>query len=88
MGLQIPKYPEPIDLRSGEDYLKSFSYWAQFVGGRFGDRQDRIEQAGQWCTEYFGVADTIWEGGVWNFSDSKFYFKNEADRSMFLLRWS
>ena len=88
MGLQIPRYPEPIEIRTGEDYLMSFSYWAQFIGGRFSDRQERIEQAALWCTEYFGVPDTTWEGGIWNIINSKFYFKNETDRSMFLLRWS
>jgi hypothetical protein len=88
MGLQIPRYPEPIEMRTGEDFLKSFSYWAQLIGGRFSDRTERNELAGQWCMEYFGVPDTTWEGGVWNFSNGKFYFKNESDRSMFVLRWS
>ena len=88
MGLQIPKYPEPMEIRTGEDYLKSFSYWAHIVGGSFSDRTERNEQAKQWCIGYFGVPDTTWEGGVWNFSNGKFYFKIEEYRSMFLLKWS
>lgn len=88
MGLQIPRYPEPIELRTGKDYLKSFSYYVHIIGGSFSSRQERIEQAALWCTEYFGVPATTWEGGVWNFSNGKFYFKNVEDRSMFVLRWS
>jgi hypothetical protein len=41
-----------------------------------------------WMVETFG--DTNWStpGGRWVGSDRKFWFRDEADRTMFLLKWS
>lgn len=40
-------------------------------------------QVVKWCEEHFGQS-----GSKWNFTKSKFYFKNEKDMSIFILKWS
>ena len=44
-----------------------------------------------WCTEIFGPtsADGVWTPNMrWYMNNSKFWFRNEADRTFFILRWS
>ena len=44
----------------------------------------------EWCVETFGggIGATVWGPG-WRFvGEGVFEFKNEQDRTMFLLRWS
>lgn len=53
-----------------------------------------------WCTETFGDAAEVWdlkstgeqfiwpEAGRWYKNDRKFWFRNERDRTMFIMRWS
>ena len=38
----------------------------------------------EWCTETFGP---VGESSGWLLSDGKFYFANEADRTLFVIRW-
>jgi hypothetical protein len=47
-----------------------------------------------WSIETFGSAiDSIWEAspdliyGRWYMNNSKFWFRNEEDRTWFMLRW-
>ena len=44
---------------------------------------DLNEQAQIWCREKFGKS-----GSRWFEKKDKFYFKNEKDLTMFILRWS
>ena len=44
---------------------------------------DLNEQAQTWCQEKFGKS-----GARWFEKKDKFYFKNEKDLTMFILRWS
>jgi len=44
-----------------------------------------------WCTEQFGPTpnDGVWTPGArWYMNNSKFWFRNEADLSWLILRWS
>jgi hypothetical protein len=47
-----------------------------------------------WCTETFGASTgSIWSartesGERWYANNTKFWFREEADRTWFLLRWS
>lgn len=44
----------------------------------------------EWCIDTFGpVSETgVWqEGGAWYANNGKFWFRNESDRVLFLLRW-
>jgi hypothetical protein len=50
----------------------------------------------QWCTEMFGTEGSeMWgispapkPASRWYINNSKFWFRDEADASMFLLRWT
>lgn len=42
-----------------------------------------------WCTERFGAPGKIWEETIerWYMNDQSFFFRNEQDLTMFLLKW-
>ena len=42
----------------------------------------------QWVRDTFGDTDWSTPGGLWVGSDRKYWFRNEADRTLFVLRWS
>ena len=42
----------------------------------------------QWMVETFGNTDWSTPGGRWVGSDRKYWFRNAADRTFFILRWS
>jgi hypothetical protein len=44
---------------------------------------DLNSQAQDWCKERFGTSSTRWFE-----KKDKFYFKNEKDLTLFILRWS
>jgi hypothetical protein len=44
---------------------------------------DNTEEAIEWCLEHFGKS-----GARWYPYNGKFFFKDEKDMSMFILRWS
>jgi hypothetical protein len=41
-----------------------------------------------WMVKTFGNGDWMTEHGLWVGSDRKYWFRNEADRTFFILRWS
>ena len=45
------------------------------------------DDMGVWMITTFGNGDWMMDG-VWVGSDRKYWFRNEADRTFFLLRWS
>ena len=42
----------------------------------------------QWMVETFGNTDWSTPGGRWVGSDRKYWFRDAADRTFFILRWS
>ena len=52
-----------------------------------------------WCTQTFGVASSVWDSvnpesqfvwpecGRWYKNNRKFWFRNEADRTLFVMKW-
>ena len=45
----------------------------------------------EWCTNTYGPTpeDGVWSPGArWYSNNRKFWFRNKADRTMFILRWS
>jgi hypothetical protein len=48
-----------------------------------------------WCTDVYGDAGDVWEKaksnwpdcGRWYMNDRKFWFRDERDRTMFILKW-
>ena len=45
------------------------------------------DDMGVWMVTTFGNGDWMMDG-LWVGSDRKYWFRNEADRTFFLLRWS
>ena len=45
------------------------------------------DEMGYWMIKTFGNGDWMMDG-LWVGSDRKYWFRNEADRTMFLLKWS
>ena len=43
-----------------------------------------------WAIGMFGNPSDMWDSncGRWYMNDSKFWFRKESDRTMFVLRWS
>lgn len=68
-------------------------YTIEPVGGNWRDMEN-------WCTETFGEAAEVWDlksadeqfiwpqVGRWYKNDRKFWFRNERDRTLFIMRWS
>ena len=46
------------------------------------------DKMGDWVVTTFGNGDWMPEHGLWVGSDRKYWFRNEADRTFFILRWS
>ena len=47
----------------------------------------------EWCVDRFGPTDVIWGSTIpiaqrWYANNAKFWFREESDRTMFLLKWS
>ena len=64
----------------------NFEWWNP--GGLTGTTWDDMDK---WCTETFGEIpdDCVWIPGLrWYANNGKFWFRNEADRTLFVLRWS
>ena len=44
----------------------------------------------EWCVETFGASTEmgVWEPGArWYANNAKFWFRNETDRTVFVLKW-
>ena len=72
-------------------------YLVKVTGGIFSSRNNRIKEMTDWTTSSFGPGGFVMtrEAGLvaeknqrWHFFDNKFYFKNERDRTIFIMRWS
>ena len=83
----------PRSLETGETYLPEKEveyYWAQpsvvsiFTMKVEGMELSELKPIIEWCTETFGP---VGESSGWLLSDGKFYFANEADRTLFVIRW-
>lgn len=71
-----------IDLSEGRVYGARY-YTAEPTGGNWNDMAT-------WCEQTFGPCSNVWEHldcGRWYQNDRKFWFRNEADRTMFVLKW-
>jgi len=67
------------------------------VGQVFGTDYYTVEPIGgnwlrmeQWAVQTFGTPGSVWNQtqARWYMNDRKFWFQDEADRTMFLLKWA
>ena len=45
-------------------------------------------EMGEWVVKTFGHSDWVTDHGLWVASNYKYWFRDEADRTFFILRWS
>ena len=82
------------ELMLGEDRFAGARYYTvEPIGGNWMDME-------VWCIKTFGPSAEVWdikssdtefmwpEVGRWYKNNRKFWFRNERDRTMFILRWS
>lgn len=74
--------PKKIQMQTGKakSWLGEY-HWASLASDP--DAADNTNEAIEWCKEHFGKS-----GAKWYEHQKKFFFKDEKDMSMFILRWS
>ena len=71
------------------DPTRVYEYGASVTGDFDQNRTKLINDMRDWCNDTFGPKPYgEYYGDRWMVSNSTFWFKNERDRTMFLLRWS
>jgi hypothetical protein len=73
---------EPMQTGKAQGWIGEY-YWVSLAITASNRYTDINTQAKDWCTEQFGSS-----GHRWFEKKQKFYFKNERDMTMFILRWS
>ncbi len=75
---------QPVsDLVLGEGKWHGARYYTvEPVGGNWLDMQ-------AWAQSTYGEPGSVWSNGTlrWYANDRKFWFRNEADRTLFVLKW-
>jgi len=66
------------------DNQPKWPYWVR----PFNYSESEWQAMSVWMTETFGDSNWLKENALWVGSDRKYWFRNEADRTFFLLRWS
>jgi hypothetical protein len=72
-----------LDVGYAENQPK-WPYWVQ----PFNYSESDWQAMSGWMTDTFGDSNWLKENALWVGSDRKYWFRNEADRTFFLLRWS
>lgn len=82
-------WPEKPTIVLVEDDTRVYIYGAEPHGGKFSDRMKRRQEMIDWCTNNFGAKEYgAYYADRWLEANGRFWFKTEADRMMFVLRWS
>ena len=66
------------------DNQPRYPYWVKPVNYSYREYLD----IDSWMREIFGDCDWSTLTGLWVGSDRKYWFRDERDRTMFILRWS
>ena len=80
-NIQLPE-PESKKMETGtaKGWLGEY-HWVSLPSEA--DVVREVDDVLEWCKEHFGKS-----GSRWFEKNKKFYFKDEKDMSMFILRWS
>ena len=101
-AILAPAHPSGVfRIVTGVDFTQSCPYWVEPMGGLVSIRdQVHIDVAAteivkrnlailMWTEETFGkIPNDEYDNGVWGSFSGKYFFKDEEDRTMFVLRWS
>lgn len=72
--------PTPMKTGKSKSWLGEY-HWVSLA--KDPDKEDRTAEATEWCLNHFGKSAARWFE-----KDRKFFFKDEKDLSMFILKWS
>lgn len=80
-GIELESQLEPMKTGKVKSWLGEY-HWVSLPVTDDNKYQDIIAPAVEWCREYFGKS-----GHRWFEKKKKFYFKDEKDMTMFILRF-
>jgi hypothetical protein len=81
-GINLEKEIEPMKTGKAKGWLGEY-HWVQLPVTEDNKYSDLKTAPYDWCKEYFGSPGTRWFE-----KKDQFYFKDEKDMAMFILRWS
>lgn len=81
-GIQLEPEIEPMKTGKASGWGMSY-HWVQLPVTEDNKYEDTTTAGIEWCTNQFGKS-----GIRWFEKKKKFYFKDERDMTMFILRWS
>ncbi|CAB4221528.1 hypothetical protein UFOVP1636_350 [uncultured Caudovirales phage] len=66
------------------DNQPKWPYWVR----PFNYDESEWQEMANWLVNTFGNSNWLQENALWVGSDRKYWFRNEQDRTLFLLKWS
>lgn len=81
-GIQLEPEFTPMQTGKAKGWLGEY-HWVSLPVTEENQHADIPRQAAEWCRTQFGSS-----GSRWFEKDRKFYFKDEKDMSIFILKWS
>lgn len=81
--IQLEQALTPMKTGKAKGWIGTYHWVSLPVTEQNKDIVDKITEPTNWCNEYFGKS-----GARWFEKDHKFFFKDEKDMSMFILRWA
>lgn len=81
-SLKLEREIEPMKTGKAKGWLGDY-FWVQLPVNEENKYSDLKTEPYDWSTNQYGKA-----GARWFEKQGKFYFKNEQDMTMFILRWS
>ena len=77
-----------VVLTTGKEKFGECEYWVEAApSGMFSDRRQKNIEIEEWVVATYGPKSD-WGNGRWTASDSRYWFKKEADRDWFIVKWS
>ena len=77
-----------LTIETGEEKFGDCNYWVQVTpAGLFSERRQKNIEIDEWVTQTYGPKST-WGYGRWTGADQRYWFKEEKDRSWFVLKWT
>lgn len=81
-GIKLEDEPRPMQTGKAKGWIGEYS-WVSLPVTEKNKDEDTITPAVEWCKEQFGNS-----GARWFEKQKRFYFKDEKDMTIFILRWT
>lgn len=81
-------FENTIRVAVGEEKFGDCHYWVQVtVPGLFSERRQKNLEIHEWVVTTYGPSSE-WGYGRWTAADDRYWFKEENDRTWFVLKWT